>query len=451
MQIMAQVVSPTTTGDPSAQEMGGTDTARGMMIMNAKAQGLQGPKLMPLAYAQAQAVTQWIELFRENVVDDVPIPLHGKTGEPEWFEINGSDLEADFSIYPRPKSWLPHPREEQQAAMQNAFTTFGAILLNPDMPASLKEKILEVYGIDNIDLNDYSLETRDAMLRVDQLEELEPEAVKLAEWLAPQIAEQQAQQQAQAQMQQAQAQQMPPQMQQGPPEQAQAGPPQPPQQGQPAPEEEEIPSDPAELAGMLLAKMVPPDEDLDDPQPYLDYFKRYLKGDEGRDASPVLRSAIKAQWKQYNKMQQDAQQAQMEMQAQMMAMAEQAKLPLEQARSEGRLADTHLKGQIEMAKIQATPPMPKAEPPDNVMRDKITEAAISAAQEDQKHKHRLTELGLTQSGKMRETLARGAMTGAQRDAQSKLPKKSKAGVKGSLVEGAPLVPALGGLPDQPAI
>ncbi len=288
------------------------------------------------------------------------------------------------------------------------------------------------------------------MLRIDALSELVPDAIKLTQLY---IAEQAQQPPLPQQQQRPQQPQPPPQQPQADMQQPQG----PPGQGPSDQSQQQMPTDPAELAGILLAKMVPVDEDLDDPQPYMDHFKTWLKGDEGKDADPVLRAAVRAQWKQYNQMQQVAQQAvqqqQMQMQAQMIAMQEQAKLPLEQSRQQGKLADTSLKGQIEMAKLQAAPAPPgptiQPTPPDNTVRDKIVESALTAAQEDQKHQHRMDELGITHGHRLREALAKGAMSAVQ--SAMKPPPTSQAGVGGSLVEGAPMVPGLPGLEGTSAL
>lgn len=404
MQIMAQVVSPTTTGDPSAQEMGGTDTARGMMIMNAKAQGLQGPKLMPLAYGQAQAVKQWIEMFRENVVDDVPIPLKGEKGSREWIQLSGADLEGDFVVYPRPKSWLPHPREEKQSALQNAFTLFGQVLMAPGN-TELKKLIIEVYGLD-LDLDDYNQEARDAMLRIDQMTEMIPQA--------KQLVEQQLMQNPQSAID---------------------------EQGQPI--------DPSQFIAELVAKMVPIDPDMDDPEPYMEYFKKWLRGDQGRDADPLLQSSVRVQWGQYRQMAEEAQKAMMKAQADMQGEVEKQKgaiqSELEKEKHGYRMEEAKVKGHMDAATAAAAPqeiPAPTPEPEDTAVRDHIL------AKDAEEHKH---------VNRLREMMAKGAIDHALRPPPAMpgtgLPGAgtSHAGVGGSLVEGAPNVPALGGLPSQPAI
>jgi hypothetical protein len=334
MQIMSQTVSPTTTGDPNAQEMGGTSTARGMMIMNAKAQGLQGPKLMPLAFAQASAVTQWIEIFREILGDDeVPIPLKGKTGSPEWRMLKASDLEGDFLAYPRAGSWIPRPREEQQAALQNAFTVFGPVLLDPNAPQDLKRKIIEVYGLE-IDLDDYNMEARDAMLRIDQMKELLPHAIQLAQQL-----------EAQGMI---------------PPDQETGEPP-----------------DPTQIVGQILASMLPPDEDLDDPTIFMKYDKDWLRSDQGREANPMLQSAIRTQFKMYKSMIDAAEQAQMKQMQDM-----QPKQPSEEEKAQ---AQSQLEQQRHHNRMQQQEAMADAQhskstfDTDNRIKEQIAKAALEAA------------------------------------------------------------------------
>ncbi len=183
MQQVMQVVSPMSTGDPAAQEVGGTNTARGMMIMNSKSQGLQGPKLMMAAEGKANALKQCIQLARENIVDEVPIPLKAQTGEPEWAILSGENLDEDLHFYARPDSWLPHPREEKQAALANVLGgPMGQVFLNPQIPPEIRDAINEAYNL-QLDFADYDLDKRDAMLRLDKMTELLPQAMNTAQQL----------------------------------------------------------------------------------------------------------------------------------------------------------------------------------------------------------------------------------------------------------------------------
>lgn len=345
MQVMSQTVSPTTTGDPNAQEMGGTNTARGMMIMNAKAQGLQGPKLMPLAFGQAQAVMQWIDLYRENVVDDVPIPLKGKTGTAEWKMINASDLEGDFLAYPRAGSWIPRPREERQAALQNAFSVFGEVLMNPEAPPDLKREIKEAYGLE-FDLDDYDKETREMMLRIDKMKTLIPQAVELAQQLD-----------AHGMI-------------------------------QPDPQTNQ-PPDPTQIIGQLLAQMCPPDEDLDEPPAimvYLKYLKDWLQGDEGKEAPPELQAGVRTLRKMYTAMIQQAQQQQMQQQQDMMNQQQQQQIQAQQQQEQQRQqAQSQMEQQRHANKIQeqglnhSMDQQKRASESNNRLKEKIAEKSLEAA------------------------------------------------------------------------
>ena len=307
MQIMSQTVSPTSVGDPAAQQLGG-DTARAAMIMNSKAQGLQGPKLMPMAFAQAQAVTQWIELYRENVHDDIPIPLKGKTGLSEWRTIKSSDLEGDFFIYPRAASWLPRPREERQAALQNAFASFGQVLIDPNSPQELVEEIKDAYGLE-FSTDSTQLDKRDAMLKIEQMKDMIPQALELADQLS--------------------------QMQMIPPD---------PQTG-------EMP-DPMTIVGQILAQAVKPDEDLDDPPTcviYMTYFKIWLKSDEGKEETPFLQAGVRSLFKLYKSVIDAAQQQQEQIQQEQMKQLQQDQ---DNAESQKRQSQMQSKQQDHINKMQ---------------------------------------------------------------------------------------------------
>lgn len=415
MQIMAQVVSPNTTGDPSAVEMGGTDTARGMMIMNAKAQGLQGPKLMPLAFGMSRVAEQWIALFRDNVGEEVPIPMLGDEGTAEWAMLKGSDLEGDFFVYPRPKSWLPHPREEKQAALQNMFTVFGPLFLQPGTPPELLRYIAEQYQLGDLPFGDYTQEARNAQVRIEALSAAAGQAKQLAEW--------QAMSNPMAVL-----------------------------SGQ---------TDPSQMAATVLSQMYPVDPKLDDATSYAQVMKEWLRGDQGKKADPVARAAVRSQWEQYEQIVQQQQQQQIEQQIKIagaMAQAQegakaQGGLQLEQARQQGRMAEIGAKGQGEMAKVamkghadiantlaQPAPPGPVIQPPEPEP-DQILPHLLDKDKEEQHHKHRMDEM-VAKAG-LDAVLKPPQVPGQQAGG-------SQAGVHG-LASGYPLVPALGGLPSQAAI
>lgn len=420
MQIMAQVVSPNTSGDPSAVEMGGTDTARGMMIMNAKAQGLQGPKLMPLAFGMARAAEQWLELFRENVHEDVPIPLKGDTGTPEWMMLKKADLEADFFVYPRPKSWLPHPREEKQAALQNMFTVFGSLFLQPGTPPELLRYIAEQFQLGDMPFSEYSTESRNAQIRIETICMSVGQAKQLAEWhllsdpMAVAVGK----------------------------------------------------ADPATLTAQILTGMYPVDTDLDDAQSYEQVMREWLRGDQAKNADSAARATVRNQWMQYRQMMQQQQQQQQQQQIQLEGMLAQAKagagnkpgesisykdLPpegrVQMAAQAGIKLDPASPGLLPPQEPQAPQPLPE---PDNAVRGEALRASLDSIGKDQEHAHRMDELDATHQHRMKETLAKGAIDAVLKPQQMPA-QQSQAGVHGALASGYPQVPALGGLPSQPAI
>jgi len=404
MQVMAQVVSPNTTGDPNAMEMGGTDTARGMMIMNAKAMGLQGPKLMPLAFGQARAVEQWIEMFRENVTEDVPVPLRGDTGTAEWVSLNGADMEGDFHVYPRPGSWIPHPREEKQAALQNMWSVFGQLFVNPQTPPEAKQFIATLYGLGDMPMGDFSIESRNAKIRIEQLCTSVGEAKQIAEWHL---------------------------------QRSTMG----------ITDENNI----AQLAGQILSSMHPVDSDLDDAQSYETEMKAWLRGDESKAADPIAVSAIRSQWMQYRQIVQQQQQQDEQHQIQLAQAMEgvkassktQGDIALEKTRQEGRLNEIGAKGLADHAKAMATPaPAVNIQPPpvDNTMRDSAFEHLLDKDREAQQHKHRLAE-----------TITKGAIDAALKPPTLEHPGQSQAGMHNALASGYPQVPPLPGIPQRAAM
>lgn len=403
MQITGQVVSPSQTGDPASMEMGATNTARGMMIMNAKAQGLQGPKLMPAAYAQSIAYMQWIDLFRKNFAGEIPVPLKSSgSGKPEWAMISSADLEGDIFAYPRPQSWIPHPREERQAAMANAFTVFGQLLLDPNTPKGLTDAILEAYGLE-LELGDRDESSRNAMLRIMEMEDRLPKFEAIVEMMLMFSVDQ-----------------------------VTVG-----------------ALNPTEIVSAMLVEAVPADPELDDHQAFEDYYRRWLRGEEGRSAPPALNAAVRIHWTTHRDALQQAAEEQKKSMAEQLEMAERAKLGAdlerEKARSEARLSEAIAKGQITagLKALEPTPTAPAPEP-DTAERDAGLEAGLESVRSDLR---------------MREMMAKGIIDAALRPPQqagakkkpNKKPERSKAGVGGSIVSNAPMVPGLPGIPSQPAI
>lgn len=442
MQVQAQVVSPNTTGDPAAMEMGGTETARGMMIMNAKSQGLQGPKLMPLAFGQATAARQWIELCRDNFPDEVPIPLKGNaSGAPEWAMISGADLEGDIVVYPRPGSWIPHPREEQQAALQNAFTTFGQILLDPNAPADLKRAIKEAYKLDmNLD-SEEALEERDAAMKIESMEQMLPEVQDMLEQIsamsgmapvAPvgQNVDQDVTQDNQG--------------------------------SEPDAEQSRL-----QQAGQILAGTVAPDEKRDNPTVYLTYLTRWLKGEQGRRADPMLKAGVEALWDAYSALAQSQQKQQQDQQVEMMTAAEKAKaqaqaeadIAVEKERHKGKMEEEGVrsKASIVGAALQSEggdeqQQVPEPQEQDTAIRDHY----LDLHKMEQEHKLKEQSDNRSFQQRMQEMMAKGSMDTERdfRNAALRPPpaqRTSIAGENGAIASGHQMVPALPDLPAQAAM
>lgn len=460
MQVQAQVVSPNTTGDPAAMEMGGTETARGMMIMNAKSQGLQGPKLMPLAFGQATAARQWIELCRDNFPDEVPIPLKGNaSGAPEWAMISGADLEGDIVVYPRPGSWIPHPREEQQAALQNAFTTFGQILLDPNASADLKRAIKEAYKLDmNLD-SEEALEERDAAMKIETMEQMLPDIKDMLEQVSAMTNLM-----------------SPPVDPSTPMSQAPQDPNTPLDPNAQSPESPDPEQAQLQQAGQMLVKIVAPDEKRDNPTVYLAYLTKWLKGERARQADPMLKAGVEALWDAYSAIAQQQQEQQLaqaaKQQAGMASAIEDAKaqaktkgdIALEQERQKGKMQVEQVKGKASIvgAALQSNgqgeqQQIPEPQEQDTAIRDHY----LDLHRTEQEYKLKEQSENRSHEQRMREMMAKGSME-TERDLRNaalqppQMPGQgngqlSIAGENGAIASGHRMVPALPDLPAQAAM
>lgn len=226
------------SGDPGSNDMGGTNTAHGMMILESNTQGLRGPELAVAAYNHARWIKQVLTLFRENAVDRRWIPFRGKVGEPEGEWFKGSDITNDFRIRVRMRSWVPRGDEQKRLDLVNGLSVGGGVVLNPQAPLALRRAIIERFNM-NIDIDDSNLETRDARREIDEMTKMIRPAMALAQMLGS-----------------------------------------------------------MEVAPQILSAMVPIDADMDSHPVYMQFYKEWVKGDEGRRAHPVLQQAVRVRFKE---------------------------------------------------------------------------------------------------------------------------------------------------------
>jgi hypothetical protein len=248
------------TGAPDVKQIGG-DTATGMSLMSQNARSMRAPELALRAAGNIRWAEQVLKLFKENATDARYIPFNGKTGGAEGAWFKGSDIDGDFFVTAKPRSWVPKGELDRRGDLMGALQAVGGIqglaMVAQQMPKLLAE-ISEVFDVD-LDIADASLDSRVARLRLDSMKQMLPQAQAMAQ------------------------------------------------------------GDPNTAAQILTSgerAQVDP-EDNHDAQ--IQFYRRWLTTDEGLEADPLLRAAVHAQIQEHRQAQ--VQQAQQQQQQQMAAQA----------------------------------------------------------------------------------------------------------------------------------
>jgi len=137
---------PTSLGAADTQ---GGGTATEASLMNQGARNQRAVELAPYAAFRARWARGVLKMFRENAGESRPMPLMGRTGEMEMKWFMGSDIDGQYVVSSRPRSWLPRGEMEYQADLKAAFELIGVMGgLQVVMAAPrLREQIEEAFNI----------------------------------------------------------------------------------------------------------------------------------------------------------------------------------------------------------------------------------------------------------------------------------------------------------------
>lgn len=137
---------PTSLG---AADTRGGGTATEASLMNQGARNQRAVELAPYAAFRARWATGVLKMFRENATDARPMPLMGRMGEMEMKWFMGSDIEGQYVVSARPRSWLPRGEMEYQADLSAAFeliSKIGGMQIVLQMPR-VREQIEEAFNV----------------------------------------------------------------------------------------------------------------------------------------------------------------------------------------------------------------------------------------------------------------------------------------------------------------
>lgn len=221
-------------------------TATGITIARDSALALVSTSLALTAEANKYWSMQILRFVKKNWYDEKYKFLLGKYNESESTAFRESDLDKEIELSIEPYSWLPRTTFEKQQALNAYLTAFGLPLgfLNPIIPESVRQYASQLYQIP-FEINEVSADIRIAQRRLDK-------ARQIASLLIPIFMK----------------------------------------------ASQEI-QDPQELDIVLnntaveISNAMEIEEDIDDHQIFIDCYKKYLKTDEGQEANPVFRMAIK--------------------------------------------------------------------------------------------------------------------------------------------------------------
>lgn len=167
MQILAKSFS-SSTGAPDVADLGGINTATGAQLMATNAVAQRGPELALRAYGDVVWAKQIIDLFIKNATDEHYIPLAGRYGMLEGQYFKGADIDADFMISVRRRSWMPKNEMERR---QDLLGALQAGLFSPDLPRSVRDAIAENFNI-SVDMLDDTADIRIARMRLEQMKQM---------------------------------------------------------------------------------------------------------------------------------------------------------------------------------------------------------------------------------------------------------------------------------------
>lgn len=180
-QLLAKSFSSATGAPDEVTNGAAGDTATAAQLATSAAQAQRAPELAIRASGNAIWARQILRLFQKNAVDQHYIPLQGRYGLLEGNYFKGADIDADFIITVRNRSWIPRDEFSRRSDLLGFIQAGG---LNPQFPRGLREEMAEVFNV-SITITSDVADTRLARMRLEQMKTLLPQIEQMAPGQSP--------------------------------------------------------------------------------------------------------------------------------------------------------------------------------------------------------------------------------------------------------------------------
>lgn len=230
-------------GDPNIS------TATGMSIARDSALALVSTPLAIRAEKDLDMSWKILRFVKENWYDNKYRFLLGKFNESESLAFKRTKLEEEVNLYVEPYSWMPQTNFEKLENLASYLTAFGIPLgfLNPQIPDTVRTYASQLYNVP-LDFDDLYPDKRIAQKRLDVAKEFASQKIPLVMQQVAQLIAMGAQEKANYELM---------------------------------------------VTIRVIADLMGVEEDLDEHQVFITEYKRWLKTDEGQNAHPVLREAVR--------------------------------------------------------------------------------------------------------------------------------------------------------------
>lgn len=230
-------------GDPTLT------TATAMSIARDSALALISTSLAVKAEKEQAWCWQILRFVKKYWYDQKYKFLLGKYNEAEAEAFKESALEEEINVYVESNSWMPQTNFERLQNLGAYLTAFGLPMgfLNPSVPQPIREYASQLYNVP-LDFDELAPDTRIAQKRLDLAKTIAEQQIPKAMAAAQALVQIGSQQEAAMSL---------------------------------------------SAVSVMISDAMGVEEDLDDHLVFIDVYKKWLKTDEGQNANPILREAVK--------------------------------------------------------------------------------------------------------------------------------------------------------------
>src|SRR5262245_49964134 len=169
--------------------MVGGDTATAFQGMQGAAQAMRGPELALRGAGNVVWKSILFRSFQKYAVYKQCVTIEGQHGEQEMAWFQGSDIDREFALELKPRSWVPRNEMDRQRNFAAWLGIGNGIMLNPQLNPRMRHYSAEAFGIPNDVIDTYEDDVRLARRRLEQMKKLLPQVQKMAPMLAAQMVQ----------------------------------------------------------------------------------------------------------------------------------------------------------------------------------------------------------------------------------------------------------------------